>query len=236
MRSEPVRPATSVSIPLLCFALLIAAICSGCGEPPPLDMGLLTGEPCEPPCFRGLTPGVSTHEEVNQFVRTSGFVNPQTLFRSGVYRGGERVGLSIQWRSTAARSGNVDSNEFLIEGGVLRNMFVYPDYDLTLERLLQRYGSPQKFNVMVTGRHVPLLRVTLFYPARGFTASLELPVDEPVLRPESTVIQVWYSEAGPLETFIERGISYLGSYLGSIPEQWLESLRDWQGYGAIEVP
>ena len=236
MMSHPVRVATFVSTTLLCLALVIAAISSGCGEPPPLDTSLLTGEPCEPPCWQGLTAGQSTEDDVLEFIQSSRFVHTRTIYRAAVSRGGQVVGASIQWRSTGARSRNVDSTEFLIEGGVLRNMFVYPDYDLTLESLLQRYGSPQKFNVMVTGRHVPLLRVTLFYPARGFTASLELPVDEPVLRPESTVIQVWYSEAGPLETFIERGISYLGSYLGSIPEQWLESLRDWQGYGAIEVP
>jgi hypothetical protein len=173
---------------------------------------------------------------VVEFIESSRFVDTRTVYRAAVSRGGQVVGTSIQWRSTSARSSKVDSNEFVIEGGVLKYMFVYPDFDLTLESLLQRYGSPDKFHVMVTGLHVPSLQVTLFYPSYGFTATLELPVDDPVLRPESTVVQVWYSQPGPLETFIELGVSYLGSFLGTTPEQWSQSLRDWQGYGAIAVP
>jgi hypothetical protein len=229
-------PATKLVASVAALAAWVIAACVGCGEPPAVDMSLLTGEPCEPPCWQGLTPGSSTEEEANEFLRTSELVDQATLYQAELTRGsGEVVGVSIQWRSTAPRSSNVDSNDFAIEGGVLKNMIIYPDYDLTLESLLQRYGPPEKFHVMVTGRHVPSLRVTLFYPAHGFTASLELPVDDARLRPESTVIQVWYSKAGPLETFIELGVGYLGSYLGSTPEQWSESLRDWQGYGAIEL-
>ena len=221
---------------LLYLGFLMLALCVGCGEPPPLDMSLFTGDPCEPPCWQGLTPGQSTEADVLELLRSSRFVDTRTIYRAALSRGGQVVGASIQWRSTAARSSNVDSNDFAIEGGVLRDMIIYPDYDLTLESLLHRYGPPDKFHVMVTGRHVPALHVTLFYPARGFTATLELPADDPVLRPETTVIQVWYSEAGPLETFIELGISYLGTYLGTNPDQWLDSLRNWQGYGVIEVP
>ena len=225
-----------VATGLVWAGLLSLGLCVGCAGPPPVEMSLLTGDPCEPPCWQGLTPGQSTEADVREFLRSSRFADTRTIYRAALSRGGQVVGTSIQWRSTAARSSNVDSNDFAIEGGVLRDMIIYPDYDVTLESLLQRYGPPDKFHVMVTGRHVPALRVTLFYPARGFTATLELPADQLVLRPETTVIQVWYSEAGPLETFIELGISYLGTYLGTTPEQWSQSLRDWQGYGVIEVP
>jgi hypothetical protein len=224
-----------ISLPalgVLTVVALLACACTGCGEPPPLDTSFLTGDPCEPPCWQGLTPGQSTEDEVLEFIRSSRLVDTRTFYRAKLSRGGEVVGASIQWRSTAARSINVHSNEFVVEGGLLKYVFVYPDYDLTLESLLQRYGSPEKFHVMLTGLHVPSLRVTLFYPLRGFTAALELPIDEPVLRADSRVAQVWYSKPGPLSTFIDLG----SSYLGSTPEQWLESLREWQGYGVIEVP
>jgi len=218
---------------LVCSGLLILGLSTSCAEPPPVEMSLLTGDPCEPPCWQGLTPGKSTEDDVLQFIRSSRFVDTRTVYRGRLSRGGgEVVGVSIQWRSTAARSSNVDSNDFLVEGGVLRGIIIYPDYDVTLESLLQRYGPPAKYHVAITGRHLPVLRVRLFYPARGFTATLELPIDEPVLGPQSTVIQVWYSKAAPLESFIELGISYLGS----APERWLQSLREWQGYGTIEVP
>ena len=235
MRSEPVRPATSVSIPLLCFALLIAAICSGCGEPPPLDMGLLTGEPCEPPCFRGLTPGVSTHEEVNQFVRTSGFVNPQSLFRSTftrLTRSGEEVaGVGIYWHSRAGGIGR--RNHFSIEGGVLKDITINPDYTLTLGRLIDRYGPPEKYRAILPIGGPLYYDVTLYYPTHGFTVDLVVPYDDGTLQPESTVADVWYFRAAPLERFLElRREAGMG---GPTPARLLELLHDWEGYGPIEL-
>ena len=188
MRSEPVRPATSVSAALLCLAIFSA----GCGEPPPVDTSLLTGEPCEPPCWQGLTPGESTLQEVNEFVRTAGFVNPQTLFRSGVYRGGERVGLSIEWGSAAGRGRGY--NDFIVESGVLKYIIIYPDYDLSLERLFERYGPPEKYVANLRGVERRWVEVTLYYPTHGFTVELVRRYDDTTLtlKPESRVASVWY--------------------------------------------
>ena len=233
MMSHPVRVATFVSTTLLCLALVIAAISSGCGEPPPLDTSLLTSEPCEPPCWQGLTPGVSTLQEVNEFVRTSGFVNPQTLFRSGVYRGGERVGLSIEWGSAAGRGRGY--NDFIVESGVLKYIIIYPDYDLSLERLFERYGPPEKYVANLRGVERRWVEVTLYYPTHGFTVELVRRYDDTTLtlKPESRVASVWYFRAAPLERFLELGCE-AGIY-GGTPDDWLESLRDWPGYGPIPL-
>ena len=232
MRSEPVRPATSVSIPLLCLAVLIAPLSTGCGEPPPLDMSLLTGEPCEPPCFRGLTPGVSTHEEVNEFIRTSGYVNPQSLYVSALRHGdGQRVGVSIDWHSRFGGYGS--SNDFIIEGGVLKHITINPDYPLTLERLIERYGPPEKYVANLRGVERRWIDVTLYYPTHGFTVDLVRRLDDTTLAPESKVVSVWYFRAAPLERFIE--LACEGGIYGGTPDDRLESLRDWPGYGAIEV-
>jgi hypothetical protein len=216
----------------LTLLLSILGVSVGCGESPPVDTSLLTGEPCQPPCWQGLTPGLSTQEEVNEFTRTSGFVNAQTLYPGRLSRGGQRVGVSMQWRSTTGRGSG--SNSFAIEDGVLKYIIIYPDYDLTLENLIDRYGTPGKFRVIIAGSGLPYLGVTLFYPTHGFTATVELPIDDAQLLPESIVSRVWYFQAAPLERFIELGCEV--GFLGSTPEKWLESLRDWQGYGAIEIP
>jgi hypothetical protein len=232
-------PEDPTIVALRCAYLRLTRLIGGVGSTPPgtpgpLALSLLTGEPCEPPCWQGLTPGESTEQDVYEFVQTSELVDRcGGIFCSDITTAAAGViGVSIQWGSTHGRGGG----DFNIQDGVLEDMFIYPSYHLTLEDLIERYGPPDKFHVMVTGLHVPALEVTLFYPSYGFTADLELPVDEPVLRPESSIVRLWHSRAGPLETFIELGISYLGSYLGTSPEQWSESLRDWPGYGAIEVP
>ena len=215
---------------LLYLGFLMLAICVGCGEPPPLDMSLLTGDPCVPPCWQGLTPGESTLQEVNEFVRTSGFVNPQTLFRSGVYRGGERVGLSIEWGSAAGHGRGY--NDFIVDGGVLKHIAIYPDYDLTLERLFERYSPPEKYVANLSGPEILYVEVTLFYPTHGFTAYLVLRPDD-TLQPESKVQSVWYFRAAPLERFLE--LRWQAGHVSSTPEESLQYLHDWQGYGAIEL-
>jgi hypothetical protein len=128
---------------LLCLGVLMVSMSAGCGEPPALDTSLLTGEPCEPPCWQGLTPGQSTLQEVNEFMRTSGFVNPGSVHRSQLHRSGQWVGVSIWWRSTVG--GGSRSNKFIVEGGVLDSVTIYPDYVLTLQRLIDRYGPPENY-------------------------------------------------------------------------------------------
>jgi hypothetical protein len=217
---------------LLSLGLLILGMCVCCGEPPPLDLSLLTGEPCEPPCWQGLTPGVSTHEEVNEFIRTSRFVNPQTLHLSGLHRaGGQRVGVSISWRSTVG--GGRGSNNFTVKGGVLEGITIYPDYGLTLERLMERYGPPEKYVANLSGYERLWIDVTLFYPTHGFTVYLALRPEDATLKPESKVVSVWYFQAASLERFIE--LQCEAGYLGGTPEKSLEPLQDWQGYGAVEL-
>ena len=227
----PVQP--SVRAALVWLALLTLAVSSRCSEPPPVDTSLLTGEPCEPPCWQGLTPGESTENDVLEFIRATRYVDPRTMYRGKVYRGGEVVGLSMQWRSTAARSRNVESNAFLIEGGVLQSIIMHPDYDLTLESLLERYGSPEKFRAYVAGFDRPYVSLRIYYPTHGFTAQLELPIDDPWLRPDSKVARLWYFRAAPLERFVELACD--GGYFTGPPEKVLARLGDWKGYGPIDL-
>jgi hypothetical protein len=131
-----------LALPLV---LLIPAPLFGCLEPPPVDRSLLTGEPCQPPCWQGLTPGVSTQEEVEEFLRTSELVDQTSIFRGEVTRGrGEVVGTTIQWWSTANMSNSPRQfgNHSVIKDGMLQYMTIWLDCEVTLEDLLERYGPP----------------------------------------------------------------------------------------------
>jgi len=226
-----VRVERSLQTVLLYLGLLMLAMSGGCGEPPAPDTSLLTGEPCEPPCWQGLTPGQSTLQEVNEFMRTSGFVNPGSVHRSQLHRSGQWVGVSIWWRSTVG--GGSRSNKFIVEGGVLDSVTIYPDYVLTLQRLIDRYGPPERYvaGLPISG---PLYyEVTLFYPTYGFTTELVVPYDDGTLQPETRVASVWYFRAATMERFVELGCE--AGYLGGAPDKSLEALRDWPGYGPIEL-
>jgi hypothetical protein len=227
-----VRKRVTLRLILLCVGLLVGVGVSTCAERPPVDMSLLTGDPCEPPCWQGLTPGVSTLQEVNEFMRTTRFVGTGTIHRGTLTRRGEVVGVSIQWRSAAGVGGR--SNSFHIEGGVLKDIIISPDYDLTLQRLFARYDPPEKYRAILQGFERQWVDVILFYPTHGFTVYLALRPDEPALEPDSKVESVWYFRAAPLERFVELG--WEAGHLGTDPSEWPELPRDWQGYGQVELP
>lgn len=231
------RPRRLAHIGLLALPAVVLATCLSCGEAAqghvaPVDTSLLTGEPCEPPCWQGLTPGVSTEEEVNDFLRSSDLVDQSSIFRGELTRDrGEVVGTTIQWWSTANMS-NVPrqfGNNCLIMEGLLQGSIIWLDSEVTLQDLLERYGAPAKFTAWMEGVESPYVKVTLFYPRHGFEATLMIRQGEVELRPESEIVSVWYfRSASQIEDYLRlcREIGY----------QWSEDiLQDWHGYGPIDL-
>jgi hypothetical protein len=231
------RPGRIAQIGLVTLPLAVLAPIVSCGElsqgsPVPVDTSLLTGEPCEPPGWQGLTPGVSTEEEVEEFLRSSELVDQSSIFRGEVTRDrGEVVGTTIQWWS-AANMSNVPrqfGNDCLIMGGFLQDLIIWLDSQVTLQDLLERYGEPAKFTAWLEGVESPYVKVTLFYPRRGFEATLIIRQGEVELRPDSEIARVWYfRSASQMDEYfrLRREIGY----------QWSEDLlQDWHGYGPIDL-
>jgi hypothetical protein len=198
---------------------------------PPVGMSLLTGGPCEPPCWQGLTPGVSTEEDVNEFLRTSPLVNPVTVFRGSVTRNGEISGVSIQWLSDRNVHGAHARNSFLIEDDTLQDIIIYVDAEVTLAKLIDKYGPPEKQVAVLSGIHFTEVRLTVYYPQNGFTAHVELPRHDASTRPDTRITSVWYFKSAPVDTFLELGRD-AGHFSDSVQP---ESLSDWKGYGPLEV-
>ena len=217
---------------LLCANLAMLAAGVGCREPPAPDMSLLTGDPCEPPCWQGLTPGESAEDDVNDFLETSELVDPGSVIRGDRTSATEGVvGVGIRWRSTAARGRG--ANSFAVDAGVLNHITIYPDYDLTLERLIERYGPPEKYVSHLSGYERQWVDVTLYYPTHGFTVYLMLRPDDATLKPESKVVSIWYFRAAPLERFLQLG--WEAGYFSSVPAGAEEFGHDWQGYGRVPL-
>jgi hypothetical protein len=232
------RPRRLALTVLLALPLAVLATSVSCGEAArghavPVDTSLTTGEPCEPPCWQSLTPGVSTEEEVEEFLRSSDLVDQSCIFRGQVTRGsGEVVGTTIQWWSTANMS-NVPrqfGNDCTIEDGLLQHMTIWLDCEVTLEDLLERYGAPAKFTAWLEGVESPYVKVTLFYPGHGFEATLIVRQGEIELRPDSEIVRVWYfRSASRMEDYF-RMYREVGH-----PSAVEDTLQDWHGYGPIDL-
>jgi len=210
---------------------MLSLACTGCSVLAPGDASLLTGEPCGPPCWQGLTAGVSTEDEVERFLATSGLVDRISIYRGSMSRGGQTVGISIQWVSTANVQGARATNSFDVEGGILRDMTIYLDAQVALEELFGRYGPPEKYLAALSGIHFTGVRVSLFYPEDGFVAHVELPRHDASLHPDTNVASVWCFQSAPLDRFLELGRD-IGHFSASVQR---EALSDWEGYGPVEV-
>lgn len=195
----------------------MACLCSCAPKPEPLvAQGLLTGEPCSPPCWQGLVPGKSAEAEIDEFLRTSEYVGP------GVERGRYAGRLEIRWHPRWPHRGE---NTFYLQDGVLQMMRVHIDSRVTLGQLVDRYGPPDK---LTAGR-----RVLLFHHALGMM--LELP-DVIELTPQTEIVAVEYYEPASLQDVLVAHAWGKGKPLTEdqreVLRQWLRGWHDWEEYGS----
>lgn len=211
---------------VLACSLPLLPILAACRESPPVDTSLLTGEPCEPPCWQGLVPGVSTEDQIMKYVQDSDYVGNQ-------YRDTHGRETIIWWQSSLRGREQATSNAFGIREGMLTGMVIYLDYELALDQLLTRYGPPEKLWAQWRAGGSAVALVNLYYPTEGFIPQLEL---EPAdgyheLRAEDRVTCVWYFPPTTLEE-----LPNLGASIPFPPREYMDTdLLDWEGYGRIHV-
>ncbi len=194
--------------------------------------GLLTGEPCGPPCWQRLVPGVSTLEEVDQVLRSSEYVASGSLYRDWF---GDT--LSISWRPRWQSRGD---NRFVLRGYVLQHMKMYVDPEVTLGQVVDKCGPADKFQAGRSVHPEPVyIAVDLFYGELGMMLELRLPEDDRELRPDADIVRVHYFERAPLEDVLVTLAWGEGAALGDdqlqVLEQWLKGWHDWQGYGTVQL-
>ena len=95
------------------------------------DGGLLSNEPCTPPCFYGITPGVTTEEEARSIlVQKEVFENCEEFDNSSV--GGNSQGIRC--------------NHFVVyfSDSMVFDLGFYPESKLTLGEIIAEHGEPDR--------------------------------------------------------------------------------------------
>ena len=232
-----VRTLLKISV-IMCLLVAIAWLdsCVPLASPTPAEdglvgKGLLLGEPCSPPCWQGLVPGVSTQEDVDEFLTTSEYVGRYTT-GPGRYEGI----VLIRWRPRGIGWEAGRWNTFDVQDGILEIMSMYTDTEVRLGQLVDTYGPPDKFEASLSLHPEPVyILVGLFYSELGMIPDLHLTLDDPQLTPETKVIRVWYLEPGPLENTLATLEGKKGQPLEGFELEWLEDWHDWKGYGPVEL-
>jgi hypothetical protein len=216
-----------------CLALAVAMVLLGaslvsCALGGPVDRSLLSGDPCEPPCWQGLVPGFSTAQEVEDVLAASEYVKQDSVQR-------ERWGgfRTIWWESTASWASGSGRNAAVIKGEMLQVLMLCLDYELALEDIVGRYGTPEKLWAARTSLGGVEVAVRLYYPGEGLIPTLVLQPTNGYyeLEPGSKVTAVRYFAPTSLEGLIDFGES-----IPFPPREYVDTdLADWQGYGPIDV-
>ncbi len=102
------------------------------------DGGFLSGEPCGPPCFWGVTPGITKIDQVYQILDARGLRPYCSKYDNGY---GAR-GIDCSFRLGFSFAGQTD---------VIDGVGFFPSVPITLEDVINKYGSPSHVLALIGG-------------------------------------------------------------------------------------
>lgn len=195
----------------LCVLLLGLSACSGAqpqsAAPTPQlgknigDGGLISGEPCGPPCLMGITPGITTVDEAASHL--------------------ENVGLSDVCKKEVWWIGCPDIPIFFHFGEDKKIVawIVFSPTNVNFGDVVAKYGSPSRWNINVptdeAGRLMSRVTLQLFYDEIFTVIDLEYQEREDAVynaMPESKVLNVTYTASVSDQGLYSTGWHGYGEY------------------------
>jgi hypothetical protein len=174
--------------------------------------GILSGLPCAPPCWQGLTPGdIIEPKELAAFLEEFPSISN--------YKIGE-FGVSWVWQWEQAK--NAYPNSIGLDEQVITRISLTINKKLTIDQVLSKYSPPYAIDVALAGLpEKSYVKLRLIYPLQGMTLVVYLPQKNPQLRPETEIKEVVY--VAPFDSY----------------QDWKDAQTDvipffeWPGYGSI---
>lgn len=240
------RSATKVIIQGLCYSLLVLGLVSGCRTRPELDTSLLTGDPCAPPCWHNITPGVSDEDNVRSQLENSPFVKKSTLH----YTLTEEAGIPLvrfSWQAPGRdyiylQNGRVWQMErynyiYLREGKVLR-IEISLHGRVRLGEIVDKYGPPESIYASVGAAEFYWYTITFNYPAIGLTLesfSLINPGDVAdgtiLVSEEMRITQAYYYTPTSLQKMLSEVLLLPPDRI----EYFFANRQRWEGFGRYRL-
>lgn len=109
-------------------------------DPHEIDISLLTGEPCEPPCWYGITPGLTTDEEMVAILEGLPFFEADTLqLKAEPVISFDRKREVVYWGHGTVIVMLLDDVVTTVDVGLY--------YDVELQDLIELFGKPSGYFV-----------------------------------------------------------------------------------------
>ena len=220
---------------LLSLVFVLSILCmAGCGIKTEPDKSLLTGDPCSPPCWHNIVPGVSTEDDVRR--ELEGNLVKRGLLR---YRATEQNGVPLDV-FTWEVSGKKINGIYLQKGQVLK-MMINVTYALTLGEIVEKYGPPEGIYARLGGPEYWNYLILFYYSSQGFSVTSYTSKVNPdqyrvrqgigILSKDMQVDEVAYFAPTSLGSMV-RDVFLLD---GDSADRHLANVSEWQGFGEVKL-
>lgn len=114
-----------------------------------VDTSLITGDPCEPPCWQGLVPALSTESEVRETLATLPHVDTLSIRRLPHEDGS----VDIIWDSSISYQQYADGSTQRTDGaiglsdGTVSYISIPLEFELSVQELVDLFGEPDGYFV-----------------------------------------------------------------------------------------
>lgn len=247
-RLGPAIPSLVFSASLLAVASIAFTACrSQCASSPyvppqveesnVLDRSLVTGEPCSPPCWQGIVPGVSTVDDAIETLLSDRSVDSDSIRRFDWQ--GHDGWETIDWRSSISDL-PFSAGRIRLNGDNVSLVSVTLEYELDLADLVDIYGDPDGYYVVesYTPNGCYSYAVDVVWLEDGLAASVyttvanQLAEGEQVVAEDHLVVQdvSYYHPTLEAQDYLAAS----GVTLNTPPSSF--TFQEWQSFDAIINP
>ena len=184
-----------------------------------VDRSIITGAPCAPPCWQGITPGFTQMDKALEILSNSPYIETGSIKRTGTDFSG---GCTWHWRSPGRRMLPALS----WQNGIVDTISLGLTFDLTIQEVIDKFGVPEALSMEGGGQpEYWYWIIDLHYPSQGIDFRAYTSVSSNNIEPTTEVGVVLLF---PPETMEER-IKEIEEALNSpLPADYFS---DWKGYG-----
>lgn len=186
-----------------------------------VDRSILSAMPCAPPCWQGVTPGVTHRDKALEILSNSPYIKQGSIKQVGSISSG---GCIWHWWSP----GRIMQPGLNWQNGIVDTIRMGLTFDLTVQEVIEIFGNPEA--VSVEGGGVPehwYWIISLDYPNQGIEFRAYTSEYSNNLEPASEVGAVLLFSPVSMEERIKEIEAELSSPLPT------DYFSDWKGYGDV---
>ncbi|MBN1120923.1 MAG: hypothetical protein JXJ17_07575 [Anaerolineae bacterium] len=181
-------------------------------------------EPCLPPCWNGLIPNESTEDEVKATLSDLEMIDSQSI---EYFYSEDNDEIDVRWDS-ALVDNSIYGGRIEITNGVLDQIEIVVEYELSVQELLDVLGAPDFYEIVPFGAESLDKVVRFLWLENGLLVSLNEFPPGTRIRSDMLVVRLIYSTPG------ETVSNYLENR--GIPTRYSTSYNVWSSFKDIIIP